>query len=418
VPPDDLNPVPVLERKDYRRDYRVSLPDAEQKDLTVNLRGRIQADALMVSQSPRDKAIIGNLQNAVGFNRARLGADGTAFQQVDWVAEFDFASGTPVFKDVFLEVKDLPLVRRVVVGNFLEPFSLEADTSSNYFPFIQRSPINALDPTRHWGVGILSYSENERMTLQVGAFRSGSNSTGTDIGDGNDMAYTVRATGLPWYNNRENELYLLHLGGAFSQTFPKNDTVTFNQGPQSSLLQPASDNALTPFVKNITIKANSEQLYNVQTALVLNALSFQAEWQSAYIEQIGGGPVFLHGSYGYASFFLTGEHRDYLTKDGVFGITHVRRPFFCMKGKGGFIRGPGAWELLARFDYLNFANSNIPLVNGLPPGQKLADGVFGVNWYLNDYARIMFNYVHAVPVNQAFGPSYGDGYFIQSAIFW
>jgi phosphate-selective porin OprO/OprP len=414
--PTDAEAAAVPDAKPYTREHPISLTD--EKNLTINLRGRIQADALMVSQSAKDKAIIGDVPNAVGFNRARLGADGTAFEQVDWVAEFDFASGSAVFKDVFLQVKDLPLVRRVIVGNFKEPFSLEQAMSSNDYPFIQRSPVNALDPSRHWGVGILSYTENERMTLQVGAFRSGSNSTGTDIGDGNDMAYTVRVTGLPWYDKSENELYVLHLGGAFSQTFPKNDTVTFNQGPQSSLLEPASDNSLTPFVKNITIPSNSEQLYDVQAALALNALSFQAEWSAAYVEQIGGGPVFLHGSYVYASFFLTGEHREYLTKDGIFGITHVRRPFLCMKGKGGFVRGPGAWELLARFDYLNFANSNIPLVNGLPPGQKYADGVFGVNWYLNDYARLMFNYVHAVPQNQTFGPSYADAFFIQSAIFW
>jgi hypothetical protein len=30
----------------------------------------------------------------------------------------------------------------------------------------------------------------------------------------------------------------------------------------------------------------------------------------------------------------------------------------------------------------------------------------------------MFNYVHAVPVDPNFGPSYADAFFIRTAIFW
>ena len=79
--------------------------------------------------------------------------------------------------------------------------------------------------------------------------------------------------------------------------------VTFSQGPQSNLIDVSSDNPLNPFVKDISINSNNYQLYNVQSALVLNALSFQAEWNASYVEQIGGGPVFLHGGYAFASFF-------------------------------------------------------------------------------------------------------------------
>ena len=43
-------------------------------------------------------------------------------------------------------------------------------------------------------------------------------------------------------------------------------------------------------------------------------LSFQAEWNAAYISQIGGSPVYLDGMYVYASYFLTGEHREYIRR--------------------------------------------------------------------------------------------------------
>jgi phosphate-selective porin OprO/OprP len=382
------------------------------------LRGRIEAEAIFASQSERNQAIIGNLQNAVGFRRARLGAQGTVGEQVRWVAEFDFAGGNIAFKDVYLAIDQLPVIREFRVGHFREPFSLEGATSSNYFTFEERSPVNALDPARNWGVGIFSYAENERLTFAAGAFRSGTNNAGNDIGDGNDMAYTTRLTCLPWYDAASGGAYLMHLGAAFSQRYPKDDVVTFRQGPRSSLLQFADD-PLTPFVPDVTIPASQNQLYNLQWATVLGPLSFQAEWSATGVDQIGGGPVFLHGSYVFASFFLTGEHREYLTKQGTFGLTKVRSPFLCLKGKRLLAGGLGAWELTARFSYLNFSSANLPpAANGEPQGSRLAEGTLGVNWYLNDHARIMFNFDHAVPVIPDLGPSSASAYSIRSAIFW
>src|SRR5450432_1062520 len=114
----------------------------------------------MVNQSEKNKEIIGNDQNATGFRRARLGAQGTIGEQVDWVAEFDFAGGNISFKDVWVGLTDLPVVRRVRVGHMSEPFSLESQISSNNFDFVERSNIDSLDPGRNWGVLILSYTDD------------------------------------------------------------------------------------------------------------------------------------------------------------------------------------------------------------------------------------------------------------------
>ncbi len=382
---------------------------------TFQLRGRIEADAILVHQSARDQAIVGDIQDAVGFRRARLGAEGNVGEQMRWIAEFDFAGGEIGFRDVYVAVDKLPIVGEVRVGNFREPFGLEGQTSSNYFTFIERSDADALDPARHWGVGVFSYLPNERATFAGGAFRSGSDNTGTDIGSGNDMAYTFRVTGLPWFAAEDR---LMHLGGAFSQQIPPNDLVTFNQGPRNSLLE-TSDNPLVPFVANLQIPASQLQLYNLEWALVLGPLSFQAEWDAASIDQIGGGRVFLQGGYVFASYFLTGEHRQYLTKAGAFGMTHVRSPFLRLGRDAGRPAGWGAWELAARLSYLDFADPNIPRsAAGLQVGGRLSEATFGVNWYLNDYTRLMFNYVHAIPVDPNFGPSAADAFFFRCAIFW
>jgi phosphate-selective porin OprO/OprP len=392
--------------------------DAKSDALDARLRGRIEADAIMVDQDEKNKLLYGNFLNAVGFRRVRLGAEGTAGEQVHWVGELDFADGVLALKDAFVGLKKLPLLREARVGHQLEPFSLEGHTSSVWFPFAERSPGMSLDPARNWGVSVLSYLDDQRVIFQAGAFRSATDINGADVGDGNDMAYTGRIVVLPMYEEIGESMQLLHIGGAASQRYAKNDLVTFNQSPQSTLLQ-TGDNPLIPFVPNIAIPATQSQLYNLQAALVLGPLSFQAEWNGANLDQIDGGPVLLQGAYVLVSYFLTGEHRAYNREVGTFARTRVIRPFICQDDSNGIGRGSGAWELTARWAGLDFDSSNLATdANGLKVGNRLTTWTLGLNWYLNDHARLMFNYLHAVPGNPNFGNSAANAFTIRSAIFW
>lgn len=386
---------------------------------SIRLRGRIEADAIFANQDPKDKLLFGNFENAVGLRRARLGAEGEASEQTRWVAEVDFAGENYALKDVFIAINKLPIVREIRVGHQSEPFSLEGLTRSVWFPFTERSPAFTFDPARNWGVSIYSHDDDQRIFFQAGVFRSGTdNNTGNDIGDGNDMAYTGRLVFLPIYDDSEDSLYLLHVGGAASQRYPKNSTVTFNQGPQSSLLQ-TSDNPRIPFEPTISIPATQYQLYNLQAALVLGPLSFQAEWNATNVTQIGGGPVFLQGAYIFASLFLTGEHREYNREFGTFWQPRVDDPFMCNEDSKSIGSGPGAWELTARWAWLDFDSPNLaPQPNGLKVGNRVTTWTFGINWYLNDNVRVMLNYVHAIPIDPNFGPSTADSFTIRTAIFW
>ncbi len=126
--------------KEPAKDETSSDDETEQKPV-FQLRGRINADTVIVNQSTRNRAIIGDVEDATGFRRARLGAQGYIGEQVNWVAEFDFAGGIIAFKDVWIGVDELPVVRRVRLGHQREPFSLEGYESSNYFPFVERAAI-------------------------------------------------------------------------------------------------------------------------------------------------------------------------------------------------------------------------------------------------------------------------------------
>jgi phosphate-selective porin OprO/OprP len=418
-PPSVIGPATEAPNPDARA-VDIKLDEAKaSKDPTFKLRGRVEADAITVNQSEKDKALFGDFQNAVGFRRLRLGSEGTAGEMTRWVAEVDFAGGDVSIKDAFVAVNNLPFLREVRVGHIAEPFSLEGQIRSIWFPFTERSPAFTLDPARNWGVGVFSYTEDQRLFVQAGAFRSGTDNTGTDVGDGNDWAYTARVVGLPWYEECGDSLRLWHVGGAASQRYAKDNTVSFNQGPQSSLLQSGTDNPRTPFVPTVSIPANQYQLYNLQSAVVLGPLSFQAEWNVARVEQTGGGPVVLQGGYVLAGYFLTGEHRTYNREVGTFWEPTVRRPFVCTDGAAAVAQGAGAWELTARLAYLDVDSPNLaPGPNGLPIGTRTTTVTVGLNWYLNDNARIMLDWVHAVPVNAVFGSSTADVVTVRTAVFW
>jgi phosphate-selective porin OprO/OprP len=396
---------------------------AEQMGLlqNVKLRGRIEADAVFASQSTTSKAIIGDLQNAFGFRRARIGAEGTVGSSAKWVGEFDFAEGTVRLRDTFVGITALPGIRELKVGYFREPFSLEGATSSRFITFLERSPLNQIDPTRNWGLAGYWYPDPEQMTIGLGVFRDGTNSTGFESGDGNNWAITTRITGLPLYEEDDDRFRLFHIGAAFSNRVPDNGIFVFDLGAQSSLLS-ASDVAPSPFLPRVQIPAGSDQRYNLQSALVIDSWSLQSEWFGLAVQQYNSSVVFLHGFYVYSSYFLTGEHRGYNKRNASFDRVKVRRPL--VKTKEDTTSGLGAFEFSARFALANFDSLNlqVPQTNGpqvgVFAGTILYQATLGLNWYLNDYTRIMFNYTLAVPDVRGFPAVPVHVFGIRTAIFW
>src|SRR6267142_3332972 len=96
--------------------------------------------------------------------------------------------------------------------------------------------------------------------------------------------------------------------------------------------------------------------------------------------------------------FLTGEHRQYQGTSGVFGPVRVNRPLIRCHANRDRTAGWGAWELTARFAYLDFQDSDTPRgPTGQLVGLRLPESTFGVNWYLADHLRLMFNYSYALP---------------------
>jgi phosphate-selective porin OprO/OprP len=389
------------------KDIELPTP-AENLKVTIQPRGRIEADAVMAIQSEASKAQIGNFQNGYGFRRARLGAQGTVGTSSRWVAEVDFAGSDVRIRDVYVGLTSIPYVREINIGNFREPFSLEGATTSGALTFMERSDLNQMDPTRHWGIAGYWYPDDVSLTFALGAFRTNSNEYGFSSGDDGNWAVTTRLTGLLIDESLED---FLHLGTALTYRNPPNGIVSFQPSPQNNLLQ-IPDDAGSPFIAPLNVPANSVQIYNLQMVRVYGSLSFQSEWFGTSIQETSGGSLWMHGAYAYVSYFLTGEHREYDRQRAGFDRVKVFHP--VVKTENNSVSGWGAFEVGMRFSASRFVSN--PENSFL--WTNLYETTFGVNWYLNDNTRMMLNYTLTFP-EQSEKPILPIHVFgIRTAIYW
>ncbi len=340
----------------------------------LKIGGRIQHDyAYFAEDDDVERRIGADIDDGTEFRRARVYLSGTIYDNIIFKAQYDFAGGDADFKDVYMGLKNVPIVGNVRVGQFKEPFSLEELTSSNYVTFMERSLVNTFAPGRNVGLMFHDTMLDKRMTWAAGVFRQ-TDGFGDGLG-GRDYNVTARLTGLPWYEDDGKKL--LHLGVAYTHQNYEGDMVRFRARPEAHLAPRLVDTG--------AFAAEYGDFIGAEAALVHGPLSLQGEYVLAFIEgrnRFVGDPKFSAASL-QASYFLTGEHRTYKTSAGAFGRVRPLRNF----GEDG---GPGAWELTARY-------SSLDLNDGAVRGGRLTDWTVGLNWYLNPGVRTMLNYVLADP---------------------
>jgi phosphate-selective porin OprO/OprP len=383
---------------------------------TFRLRGRVDTDAIWSTQSPANVATFGNLGDVVGLRRARIGAEGDLGTDSRYVAEIDMPSGVVIPRDVYAAFGNRQEATEFQFGHFREPFSLEGGTSARYFAFMERSPVNLLDPARNWGIGLFRENVTDNSALAFGAFHAGTDSGDFQGGDGSTVGFTGRLTSA--LVNLGDGKQLLHLGLSLSERVPESGVIIINQQPRSPLLD-LGDSSTSPFVPAINIPARFQQLINVQFAAVNGPLWTQAEWYGSLIDQTGGGTVFFRGCHVDCGYFLTGEHRKYDSSSGTFGAVRVARPWYHGLIERNRPLGWGAWELTTRFAYLDFFDPDTPPgMNGQLIGIQLPQWTSGVNWYMSDRVRLMFNYSYDVPNEVNTGRSSANIFATRLAVYW
>jgi phosphate-selective porin OprO/OprP len=391
-----LGPAPGTSSADENRSSG-PVPDKP----TVAWTGELQTDDVMVSQSPGNRQVLGPLEDFSDFRRARLGAIGSLFQNTIYRLEFDFAQqGRPTFLDVYGQLTDLAILGNVRIGHFFEPFTLARLTSNRYQTFMERPLLDAFAPSRNLGVMAFDTYAEKRGTWQIGMFATDTNDDGEEQTNRGGTAITGRTTFLPYWDEPSDGRYYMHVGGDFSFRVPSQQTERFGYWPG---FRPGSfDTIVWPrWADTGLIATNNVTLLDLEWAWVMGPWHVQAEYAANFVNQIGGPNLAFTAWYVETGWFLTGESRPYQQEMAIFNRVTPFEPFFFTRTKDGISRGRCAWQIAFRIDDLNLNNRNIQ-------GGRLVDLTFGLNWHLNPYTRLSFNYVHAMLTRGEVGTSYGN----------
>lgn len=399
------------------------------KKFKFHVGGRVQLDAIFLQEDPAFYAGTGPGgatiadQDSIYFRRARLRADGTMYETIDWCAEFDFVNNVnddsglpapgnipsernvidvPAPTDLWVTFREIPIVGNIRVGNVKEPIGLEHLHSSRYLDFMERSYNQDLfyGPFNNgFTPGILFYDNwsEEHGTWSTGFFKNTTNAFAYGLGDG-EYAWTSRMSYLPWYE--EEGRYLAHVGISGSLRDPNNGTQRYRA--RGSLRN--GPGALNPLLADTGSFASSQtDILNFETAFQFDSLLLEAEYCVTQDHDTPFGDVSVYGWYAQALYFLTGEHRDYEKKSGVFGRVIPHHNY----GDCGSL---GAWQVGARYSKAN-------LIDGALDGGELEDVTLGLNWFLNPNLKIQNNYVYTIRDAQA-GPGGGDSYGYGMRLAW
>ncbi len=371
---------------------------------SVSAGGRIMVDWATFDQNAPSQVQAGDCLNGTEFRRARLFLSGEAFDVVDYKIQFDFAGQTD-FKDVYMTVKELPFLGHVRIGHFKEPWSLEEQTSSRFITFMERSLNHVFSPERQTGVMAFNHSESENMTWAIGVFTTLAPEDPPtfpfdDYDDAGGTSLSMRSTFLPWYDEATEGRGLLHLGLCYSyRDIPGlvpggSDRFRLRERPESHLAEYVAN---TDWMDD----ANVVNAFDAEAAWVYGPLSVQSEYTWYAVNRTSNENPTFHGGYIYASWFLTGENRGYKRTAGCFDRVKPFENFFRVRTEDGSVAtGKGAWELGYRWSYVNLSDAAVR-------GGQVIDHTIGLNWYLNPYMRLMFNYVHSDTTDTDLGPGTG-----------
>jgi phosphate-selective porin OprO/OprP len=335
---------------------------------------------------------IGELQDGAVFRRARIRIDGTMYQHLEWVAEFDFANnvdndtssggtpiGSPSFTNVWIGANDLPVVGTLRAGWMKEPISFEHLTSSRWLNFMERAPGADSLSLRSPGVMILDSGLDQRVTWAFGFYHAQNDNFGFGIGDG-QYAETGRLTCLPWYEDCGREL--LHLGIGASHRHLSDGMIDLHGRPsvrtEPGVLEPS-------LAETGTIAGTTQEVVDLELAAVYGPWTLQSEYYCTFIhdavfEGDALGTLFYQGAYIEVLYFLTGEYRAYDRKEAVFDRVVPLRNFSFFGDSCGW----GAWQVGVRYAYLDLQNKGVN-------GATLNDIVLGLNWFLNPNMKIQWN---------------------------
>jgi phosphate-selective porin OprO and OprP len=315
---------------------------------------RIAYDAGAAQNAPADYIETHRLRTL------RLGLSAVAAKRFHFYWQYDLAANVrqdgPSSLRYAVAQYDLDSRTSISAGQTDEPFGLEAYSSDRSLTFAERGLNLSLVPLYHLGA-LLAHDE-PLWGAAVGVFGRTIANPNPDAGHGESgRAY------IHWIR----ESSLLHLGVSLAHRTPEGGILKEKEVPESALVEVPLTTGRLKYVSDY----NS---YSLEFAGIWRSLSFQAEYTASDIARQEDNPSLrFDGAYIFASWFITGEHRNYVSRYGGFGPI---RPLHWY----------GAWELGARYSQLYFNSRTVA-------GGAQRDVTLAANDYITRQLRLSLNWI-------------------------
>ncbi|MEM7453490.1 MAG: porin [Planctomycetota bacterium] len=375
---------------------------------TSSITGFFHLDSAWYSQDDLNKQTLGDINDGLGFRRARLAAKGEVAEDISYIVEFDIAQSQARFVDVWMQASGTRL-GNIRIGRYRQPFGMSELTSVRELPFLERPVTFTQGPFRQTGVMIFDTLPGETGTYWLSGYRVLSDNFGNVFSDSGGYGLATRLTRIvaEWGRNQ-----LIHFGVDYSYNDPGRGVVQLvstnevfvaqnpNLGPAGLSVLPIE--GVTPFVNTGVIPADSAEFFNIESAIAMGRMAIQSEARWARVEQPGGNTAVFPGGYVQFRYMLTGETIPYSRTNGVFGRVVPCCPW---TPSGGI----GAWEFTGRV-------SHIDLNDGGIDGRRLTDFTVGCNWYWNQYTKMQFNWIHSRLADPTLGDSLANAFAVRAQI--
>jgi len=334
------------------------------------------------------KDVYNPIGNGVNIRRARFAIKARVWKHWGGEIDVDFAGAVMEMKDMYVQyffMKDDKDWGHLKAGNFKEGFSMETTTTSRYVSFIERSLMSKMSPSRHLGV---AYTQWGKKWLFIGGLSFAKTGEAEDVSFtqdknkkvGIDEGYAL--TGRLVFTPIHDEEKVLHIGGAYSYRTPVTSAEVY-KGIRYSTRTLSSINRKKYLDTDDITNVDITKLYNLELAGAYKNFVFQSEYTGSTLSgtNLGGEDGIekakFEGAYAQVGWLIFGGKYNYNMKEGEF--TQVSR------GKDW-----GDLELLFRFDYLNWNDTDAKIYGGAANTYTL-----GLNYHVNSNVKFMLNYSYA-----------------------
>ncbi|HPG23992.1 MAG TPA: porin [Myxococcota bacterium] len=332
-------------------------------DLSFRVGGRLHLDGLVAGE---DEVPIDSPDG--DLRRARLYLAGEALDLVRFKVDREFAPDRKGWRNVWIGFR-LPKRTQIKVGNFVAPFGLEDPAASNYSTFLERAVSSAIAPSFQTGVlvhssGRFGRSRSRQRWTAAAAFTSEPLGQASDDRHGTEhLGFASRVTWAPLAKKRR----VVHFGASFEYRDLRGDNgYRITSRPEVGIIT-------YPLRTGSLADVDSVVSYGLDSIGLFGSLTLQGEFMQSFVQRNGrDDPSFL-GGYVQASYVLTGERRRYSRSQGV---------LLGVKPRSAW----GAVELGVRASTLDLQDAGVD-------GGRTRDLTVGLNWYIRENVRLMFNYV-------------------------